>query len=654
MSKRVLPLLVFLLFSSFRLVFAQEGGILPGESLMQPKEREVQVTASVRDDDPPSTPILIAPENNSTITTNKPTFVWKESIDAFSTDVQYYTLYLDGIVKFDTIPITNTENGDYVLTYDSSTGYLSLTPKGALSEGTHTWKIIATDFYDNIASSVTWTFTIDTQAPTFIITDIGDIEVTISAQDTSTVPEEAIVLTDNEPLLQGTGEANSEVVLTVTFQDGSTETYEFTINQDGEWEVQLGILPRDQVIYLDFTITDTAGHISVLNDVPMILYSPEIVIEIPFVPPTVIPPIVIVITPPKEIIPVIIEELPPEVKKPVQQFAAAFPFYYPTPQKPSLPFWTNFLVLIIISALPLLKTIMLAFDFGKHFSPAHLYEIWQVIGFLPWGKKQGIVIEQKSQIAVQYAQVIFSVKHDEYTTSTIIKLTNKQGIYLHAGLEKNEYRVSIKHPQYVFPTTEPNPHHLFWNYFYSGQEFSIHKDGYEPALVIPVQKSNTPVSLWQKLKLWLLNRSMSTFKMWTLAIAVTAVFPTFWNIAATILYTLILLYMHLRRKKVTVYGTFITKEKTPIFNSVLFLLGADITQVKDISQTNKDGLYVLHGDKESSAVTVTDFMYQVAEKTKEAARIEITDKLIHNKAHLPLIGVPVALLCDLTKRQTIS
>ena len=178
--------MILLIVLSFRLlvgvVYVQEIGILPGETLTQDKERPLHITASVRDDDPPTTPILISPENDSTLTTNKPTFVWKESTDAFS-QIDHYVPYIDGKIFFDNIPTTDTENAQYLLEYDGTAFHYSITPKDGISEGTHTWKIVAFDSYTNSSTSVTWSFTIDTQSPTFVITTIADETVHISTTE---------------------------------------------------------------------------------------------------------------------------------------------------------------------------------------------------------------------------------------------------------------------------------------------------------------------------------------------------------------------------------------------------------------------------------------------------------------------------------------
>lgn len=219
---KAIALVIFLFFSSIAAflsfsptLYAQEGGIDTGETGgTNPKPRQANVTATVADHTPPSVPILIAPDNGSTITDSTPTFIWEGSTD--DRGIGKYELYLDGSVLFGSIPTGATTNSSYTLTYDSATHRYSLTPSTALAEGNHTWKVRAIDIYDNYTDSVTWSFTLDSPPPTFILTDIGEVEVSISAQDITTVPDEPIEIEENEPLLLATGEANSTVEVTLT------------------------------------------------------------------------------------------------------------------------------------------------------------------------------------------------------------------------------------------------------------------------------------------------------------------------------------------------------------------------------------------------------------------------------------------------------
>lgn len=234
------------------------------------KASEVTVSATIPDIIAPSIPILIEPTDGALLSDNTPTFSWYESTDNLA--LSHYVFYLNGGILFGNLPLVTTETSQYELEYDSLNGIYSLTVKNGLTDRAHTWKVEAVDYADNSSSSDTWDFTIDTLVPSFILTKIGDTSVNISAANPASVPSSSILIfqndaTANEPILIANGEANSTVELTVTIPGDPTQSFTTTIDGGGNYELQLGILPRDTDIRLDFIITDRVGHVSVLEEV---------------------------------------------------------------------------------------------------------------------------------------------------------------------------------------------------------------------------------------------------------------------------------------------------------------------------------------------------------------------------------------------------
>jgi hypothetical protein len=230
----------------------------------------VNVTASIPDLVAPSVPILIAPVDGAVLSDSTPLFQWYEATDNLS--LSHYLFYLDGNSSYGNIPLTATENSQYILTYDGINGIYSLVPKNALTDANHTWRVTAVDYANLSSSSDTWDFRIDTLTPNFVLTQIGDVSTNISAANPSSVPDSPIFIfqndaTANEPILLATGEANSTVKLTVTIPGDATQIFTTAIGSGGFYELKLGILPRDTDIRLDFVVTDAVGHVSVLEGV---------------------------------------------------------------------------------------------------------------------------------------------------------------------------------------------------------------------------------------------------------------------------------------------------------------------------------------------------------------------------------------------------
>lgn len=580
-------------------VFAQDYDnsieLRDNETQTQPKERIVKVTATVNDSTPPSIPILISPPNDSHLSDNTPTFVWKGSYDEFG--VSHYVLTLDGSVLFNNIPTSATDNSQYILTYDADTHYYSLTPKSAIGDGSHSWKITAVDIYNNTASSVTWTFTIDSQSPVFIVTEVDTLEQSISAQDVSTVPTTPIELINNEPILKGTGEANSQVEMFVKLPDGSVVSYTFTISGDGTWQVQLGTLPRDAVVYVTFRITDQVGHVSILENIPLILRTPTVTIpQIPFFPPTE-EPIVIPLPPPAEVIPDIIDQLP--LPPAITKFIATFPILTASPRPVGYFTISSILVLLLIAALPLLKTLILLGQFGTSFSLANLWEIWRVIGLIPGSRPQGIVVYQDSQAPVAFAKVIISGKLNDYHHATHTRLTNKEGIYAPSNLENGSYQANVLHYTSLFPTLVKKKGYLFWSHYYQGQEFTVDTEHHEPHFVIPVDQRKSETSLWQRFSWWLLHRQMTTTWMLAACILITTFAASYINILATLFYSICLLLIHGRFWQKKVVGLAVTSEKVPLIQVIVMVFNYEAKKLLAIKQTDQKGQFqtTMHKDK---------------------------------------------------------
>ncbi len=274
----------FLVFSfvSLTQVFAQ-AGVLPGEIVQtNPKDRPVEVTASVPPQGAPPAPILIEPTNNSLHRSGKLTFRW-EAVEHISA-LDRYELYVNGSLLYGPIHITNQETDDYILTYDAANQEyrLQLKPSATLPDGVYTWKIRVIDVNDRGTDSTTWTFTVDSTPPPIVVTEIDEVPYAISASDPSTYPSEPIVVHDRSPLLKGNSESNSELEIVVRYPDGTIwQTYSTTVAGNGTFQVQLGTLPVDIVMSITLTAIDPAQNTSVLDAISLVYRPREIVIPIP-------------------------------------------------------------------------------------------------------------------------------------------------------------------------------------------------------------------------------------------------------------------------------------------------------------------------------------------------------------------------------------
>lgn len=190
-SLRVLIIGLSLTFLISRLSIAHKA-----LAQIPPADEDAPVSATVPnftgDSTAPTAPILIAPPNYALVNTSFPTYIFKRSSDTSS--LVYY-LHINEALAFSDIP--DDANATTPL-YSSqvSSDSIIITPTNPLPDGTYTWRVVARDAAGNTASSVTWTFTIDT-APTnpFLISP-PDGSITSDASPTYTFSH----ATDSTPI----------------------------------------------------------------------------------------------------------------------------------------------------------------------------------------------------------------------------------------------------------------------------------------------------------------------------------------------------------------------------------------------------------------------------------------------------------------------
>ena len=262
-----------------------------GETLTtNPKKRTTSVTASVRDSISPSVPILVTPDNGSSTSTNTITFTWKSSSDDYG--INRYLFYFDGDLLFDTItPPAKILPLKY--DYSEKDAVSTLVMKYAFADGSHTWKVRAYDNNENYADSATWSFTIDTSAPILLISNVGEVATSISAQDVGTIPTDPLVLYVNSPTISGKTEAGAGVVSSYLVSRNEIITLSTTADSLGNYSFTLPLLPLKVVITFQVVAQDGVGNTTIIDNVrfkiirktiPVPGPIKEIIPEIPIVP----------------------------------------------------------------------------------------------------------------------------------------------------------------------------------------------------------------------------------------------------------------------------------------------------------------------------------------------------------------------------------
>jgi len=593
-------------------------GTEPDNSDIQsnPKQGNMYVTATIAENTPPTTPILIAPTNNSYITVNPPTFIWEKSTDNYGID--YYQLWLDGELLFDHIPTSSTENSDYTLTFNSSTGRYTLVPKLGFDQGSHTWKISVFDIYHGAhTDSATWNFTIDTQAPSFVITQIGDQLVSISAQDPTTIPIEPIELTDNEPIISATGEADSTVILTVTIPGDPTQTYTVNIDSSGNWSKQLPTLPRNVEITLDFTITDKAGNVSVLTGVKIIIVAQTIVIPPPTGTPIATPgapiePVVspspaitIPILPPIEYGKEIIQEIIEKIPSPISQIVTALPKQIEEAVINTLQKLTPSLSVVATVAVPAISLLSLLYQFGWDFFWKIILKLLQAIGLLPKKKPQGLVFNSITQEPVAFALLTvksYPFKNDTDAIQETV-ITDTDGIYQGLKLPKGQYTMTVSHQDYIFPTTKKRPAYLPFQDFYKGEIFDAKSSSDEQLFLIPVDPIDISQQKYKfkalvRLILARIRLKSFTIPLFVFSLIVALFFPSIINWIIVGIYIVILIRQFIAALKIpSISGEVIDQNGVPVENAIIRISTPDTNQLVSIIYSDRNGNFGAFVDK---------------------------------------------------------
>ncbi len=173
------------------------------------------------------------------ITNNKPTFKWTVTDDDSGVNPDTIGITVDSGSKVTGSSITKTAiTGGYECSY---------TPSSALSDGSHTVKVDASDYDGNAATQKSVTFTVDTVAPTLTLSSPADSLITNNSSVTvSGVTNDA---------------TSSPVTITVKLNSGTAE--KVTVNSDGSFSKTLTLSSGANTIVV--TATDAAGKTTTIT-----------------------------------------------------------------------------------------------------------------------------------------------------------------------------------------------------------------------------------------------------------------------------------------------------------------------------------------------------------------------------------------------------
>ena len=243
---------LFTLFPFPGLVFAQDA---------------VPVSASIPEQsfNPPT---LISPADNSVTNNPQTPFSWERPDPLPATSLDHYDLYIDGVIFAQGISDSLALPSEYYFyIVERTDDIFKVYPKTSLSEGYHTWKVIAYTSAGTSAESTIWTFYVDSIDPFIKLTSVDTSTLNWDSRDLTTIPSEELryIYVTEDPLLKGEVEPGANLQFTllcpidITDCTSLTQTYNYP---DGKFQHRFyDLLPnRTYTVYL--TVTDAAGNVT--------------------------------------------------------------------------------------------------------------------------------------------------------------------------------------------------------------------------------------------------------------------------------------------------------------------------------------------------------------------------------------------------------
>lgn len=601
-----------------------------GETLTtNPKSRTMNVTASVVDIVPPTIPILVAPSDGSTLTLTKPQFIWKPSTD--DSGIAKYQLWVDGSLKYDNIPTGSTTNTDYTLLFEDSE--LKLTPKTDFSQGSHTWYIKAFDNNANQSQSATWTFSVDTIAPIVVVTNIGSTTQNIRSDNSSTVPISPIRLTDNSPVISGTGENGSSLQMLVVIPGQANQTTTITMSS-GNFSFTLPVLPVNAVINISFTSSDSVGNTSVIVNIPILIEPATIIVPLPS-------PTAIEVPRPQEVVQQVTQavtqattQAPVEqVRLPiVKQVIKAAPETIQAIIANQITQTVAEILPIIAVAAPAAVVVATAVQTSFSLVPYILElisRLLQSLGLIPVKRPRGIVFDVKNGKPIAFATVTFIRAKDNQIIDSVV--SDVSGIYRSIKLPPDSYRIEVVHGDYTFPTKfNPtfvvNPHD-----FYRGEIFEIKSANQEELFLIPMdplyEQTTTSSKLYIPIALNYVRRLVNNlfYPLAIFSLIMTLLFPTLLNIGIVCLYAILIIRRYLLSKtEPMLKGAITDRTGQPVSNVMIKCIESGSNHVAALLISDDRGEFMAHLVPHQYSLLINKDGFVVDQASKDYSNVFIT------------------------------
>lgn len=217
-------------------------------------------------------PMLIAPANGSAINNPLPTFSWHRPDPIPDTPLNHYVLFIDGVEIANNLSDSLVMVDTYSYTATASAGVFYLTVKSNLTQGYHTWKVVAYNDSSISATSDTWSFYLDSNSPFISVTKVQNQTLTWNTSIPASLPSVSasyLTVTTANPTVTGGVEAsaNFQIILVcpTNIPTCTNQTYAANI-PSGLWTYTFTGLVRGATYTVMASATDAGGNSTLFPD----------------------------------------------------------------------------------------------------------------------------------------------------------------------------------------------------------------------------------------------------------------------------------------------------------------------------------------------------------------------------------------------------
>jgi len=327
-------------------------------------------------------PVITAPLNNSVTSNPREPMVWQRPNPIPVTPLHHYDVYLDGNIIAYSISDSITSQTYYSYSVYRQNNTFSFYLSSNLSDGYHTWQVVAYNTYGSYASSDTITFYVDATAPFIKLSKVDNQTLNWDTSIPSSIPgnnQRNISVSNANPLLSGTVEpfANMQIILMCPQNIPNCQNQTWQGNYPtGTWQHRFYNLIKGIVYTVYISATDAGGNSTVFPEFYLaygITTPTSGAIITPITPPTGISP------EPPEIITVPTPFVP---IPPVSPTPPVFEFQSTSPK--TIPSTQNILCLLLAIGLPLHLVLSL---FGAKIGISNIIRFFTVL-FFPFLKNK--------------------------------------------------------------------------------------------------------------------------------------------------------------------------------------------------------------------------------------------------------------------------